>query len=76
MPKYSITLTQEDVDQIKVKKIKDMPSECPEDPKGFIEWIISMQTENMKREKEMERVGKMKGDEIREALDDWEKKPK
>ena len=76
MPKYSINLSPEDVEHIKVKKIKDMPAECPEDPKGFLEWIVGKQTENMKREKEMERIAKMTPDEIREALDDWEKKPK
>ena len=76
MPKYTVNLTQDQVDAIREKAIKDMPSECPQDPKGFIEWILGQQTEGTKREKQMQRIGKMKADEIKEALDDWEKKPK
>lgn len=76
MQSYTIDLTDEQVETIREMAIKDMPPDCPRDPKGFIEWLMEHNTEAKKREKQMDRVGKMKADEIKKAVDDWEAKPK
>jgi len=73
---YQVELTDEQVQVIQEIAIKDMPADCPRDPKGFLEWLMGQNTETKKRTKQMDRIGKMTADEIKQAVDDWELKHK
>jgi len=56
MPDYTITLTDEQVEGIREMVIREMPDDCPTDPKGFIEWLIDHNVKTRKREKLMRKI--------------------
>jgi len=68
MPTYQIELTEEQVEGIKEMVIKDMPDDCPIDPKGFIEWLIARNVETRKRDKLMRHIEKMDTDELEKVI--------
>jgi len=56
MPDYTITLTDEQVEGIREMVIREMPDDCPQDPKGFIEWLIAHNVETRKRDKLINKI--------------------
>lgn len=68
MPTYTIELTDDQVEGIKEMVLKDMPDDCPSDPKGFIEWLIDRNVKTRKREKLMRYIEKIDTDKLEQVI--------
>lgn len=76
MPKFEVNLSDELVEGIKEMVIRENFPVDPSNIPGFIEWLMDNNIESRSKQKQMERIGSLKAKELKEALDDWEKKPK
>lgn len=76
MVQVKIDLTDVEAELLKLDCVKNFPEVNPPSAQGWVEHVVFSKTESLLMEEQLNRLNKLNRKQIKEALDDYEKKPK
>ena len=76
MSQVKIDLTDAEAELLKLDCVKNFPEVSPPSAQGWVEHVVGSKLAQLFLEPQLARLNKLDHKEIKEALDDFEKKPK
>lgn len=76
MSQIKVSLTDAEEELLKLDCVKNFPEVSPPNAQGWVDHVVYSKVGSLLMEGQLSRLNKLSREEIKEAIDDFEKKPK